>query len=151
MPWCILVCISNWEQNGTGMVKQSPKPIASSSNCTSFSFLVAFQILLQVLHVLRELTMKLQMRATDAVYAYKQVEKVISTLRSLRSDSTTEFRKLFSEALRTGRQLYRDTFQLTSPRFAKRQQHRKSPPSSAPEKYYRIALYNEFCHIFYRS
>ena len=88
--------------------------------------------------------MKLQMRAIDVVYAYKQVEKVISTLRSLRSDSVTEFRKLFSEALRIGRQLHGDTFQLTSPRFAKQQQHRKNPPSSTPEEYFRIALYNEF-------
>lgn len=44
--------------------------------------------------------MKLQMRAIEVVYAYKQVEKVISTLRSLRSDSVTEFRKQFSEALK---------------------------------------------------
>ena len=93
----------------------------------SSSFLVAFQTLLQVLHVLRELTMKLQMRAIDVVYAYKQVEKVISTLRSLRSDSVTEFRKQFSEALRIGRQLHGDISQLTSPRFAKQQQHRSYP------------------------
>ena len=85
--------------------------------------------------------MKLQMRAIDVVYAYKQVEKVISTLRSLRSDSVTEFRKQFSEALRIGRQLHGDTFQLTSPRFAKQQQHRSNPPSSTPEEYYRITLY----------
>ena len=88
--------------------------------------------------------MKLQMRAIDVVYAYKQVEKVISPLRSLRSDSVTEFRKQFSEALRIGRQLHGDTFQLTSPRFAKQQQHRSNPPSSTPEEYYRITLYNEF-------
>ena len=88
--------------------------------------------------------MKLQMRAIEVVYAYKQVEKVISTLRSLRSDSVTEFRKQFSEALRIGRQLHGDISQLTSPRFAKQQQHRSYPSLSTPEEYYRITLYNEF-------
>ena len=33
---------------------------------------------------------------------------------------------------------------MTSPRFAKQQQHRSNPPSSTPEEYYRITLYNKF-------
>lgn len=43
------------------------------------SFLISFKILAQVLHILRELTMKLQMQANDVVYAYKQVCSVVST------------------------------------------------------------------------
>ena len=41
-------------------------------------FLVSFQILLQVLHILRELTIKLQMKATDVVSAYKLVGTLVS-------------------------------------------------------------------------
>ena len=38
----------------------------------SSSFLICLNILMQVLHILRELTLKLQMRAIDVAYAYNR-------------------------------------------------------------------------------
>ena len=47
-------------------------------------FLVAFQIIVQVLQILREVKIKLQIKAVDVVYAYKIVKKVLSTLKARR-------------------------------------------------------------------
>ena len=107
-------------------------------------FLVSFQILLQVLQILRELTIKLQLKAIDVVYAYKLVNKVVSRLKSMRTNSVPEFRKQFAEAARIAKQLHGDQFELTIPRLTGRQRHRSNPPSCTPEEYYRITLCSEF-------
>ena len=70
------------------------------------SFIVSFQILVQVLHILRELTVKLQMKAVDVVQAYKTVKDTVSTFKSMRRNSVTEFRKQFAEATKMGEQLH---------------------------------------------
>ena len=110
----------------------------------SSTFLVSFQILMQFFQLLRELTIKLQMKAADVVYAYKFVTRVASTLKSMRSMSTIEFKKIFSEGDKLGKLLHGDDFQLTTPRLSGRQIHRSNPLSATPEEYYRICLYNEF-------
>ena len=110
----------------------------------SSQFLTSFQILLQVLQILREVTIKLQSKATDVVSAYKLVSKVVPTLKSIRSNSVVEFKKQFAEAMRIGKQLHGDQFELTTPRISGRQRNRSNPPSSTPEEYYRITLYDEF-------
>lgn len=107
-------------------------------------FLVAFQILLQVFQILQGLTIKLQSRAVDVVSAYKLVSHVVSNLKAIRNRSVVEFKKQFAEVGRTGRLLHGDHFKLTTPRLSGRQIHRNNPPSSNPEEYYRITLYNEF-------
>ena len=99
----------------------------------SSTFLVAFQILLQVFYVLRELTVKLQMQATDVVYAYKMVNSVVSTLKALRQNFTAEFKKLFTDATKLGKQLHGDDFLLSKPRLTGRQAHRSNPPLSTAE------------------
>ena len=50
----------------------------------SSSFLICFKILLEIFHNLRSLTIKLQMQAIDVIYAYKEVQSVISTLKGMR-------------------------------------------------------------------
>ncbi|KAI6656137.1 52 kDa repressor of the inhibitor of the protein kinase [Oopsacas minuta] len=94
--------------------------------------------------ILRELTIKLQMKAVDVVYAYKLVNRVASTLESMRSRSTTEFQKQFTEATKLGKLLFGNEFQQTTLRLTGRQAHRSNPPSATPEEYYRISIYNEF-------
>ena len=74
----------------------------------SSQFLISFQILLQVLQILRELTIKLQSKAIDVMLAYKLVSKVVPTLKSIRSNSVAEFKKQFTEATRIGKQLHGD-------------------------------------------
>ena len=108
------------------------------------SFLISFKILTQVLHILRELTMKLQMQANDVVYAYKQVSSVVSTLKGMREDSVSEFQKIFVETTKLGQQLHGDHFELCRPRIVGRQVHRSNPEISSPEDYFRITLYDEF-------
>lgn len=106
----------------------------------SSTFLVSVQILIQFFQILRELMIKLQLRATDVVYAYKSVIKVVSTLKSMRSRSTSEFKTQFSEAAKLGKLLHGDNVQLTTPRLSGRQAHRSNPSSATPEEYYRISL-----------
>ena len=106
-------------------------------------FLVYFQIVVQVHQILRA-TIKLQLKAIDVVSAYKLVNNVVSRFKSMRANSVIEFKKQFEEAARIGKQLYGDQFELTTPRLSGRQRHRSNPPSSTPEEYYRITLYDEF-------
>ena len=51
----------------------------------SSAFLICFKILLQVLSCLKGLTIKLQMWAIDVLYAYREVEGVISTLKVMQN------------------------------------------------------------------
>ena len=97
-----------------------------------------------MLHVLRELTVKIQMQAIDVLYASKLVSSALSTVKVLRRDSPTEFKKLFTEATKLGKQFHEDEFVFVTPRLAGHQSHRGNPPSSTAEDYYRITLYNEF-------
>ena len=131
---------TNWSWDGETITKANGFLFQLQSS----TFLVAFQILIQVLHILRELTMKLQMQPIDVVYAYKMVSSVVSTLKALRRDSPAEFKKMFTEATNLGQQLHGEEFVLSKPRLAGRQTHRSNPPSSTAEDYYRITLYDEF-------
>ena len=95
--------------------------------------------------MLRELTVKLQSKAIDVASAYKVlVHKVVSRLKTLRTNSSSEFNKQFRESTKISKQLHGDQFELTIPRLSGRQRHRSNPPSSTPEEYYRTTLYNEF-------
>ncbi len=108
------------------------------------AFLICFQILLQFFQILKEVTVKLQMKAVDVVYAYKTVKPVVITLQRIRHNSTIEFKQQFSLAEELGKRLHGNEFELTTPRLSSRQAHRSNPPSTSPEDYYRISLYNEF-------
>ena len=88
--------------------------------------------------------MKLQMQAVDVVYAYKQVSSVVSTLNSMRRDSSTEFKRIFDEATKLGQDLHGEQFELSIPRIVGRQVHRNNTHVSVPEDYFRITLYDEF-------
>ena len=98
----------------------------------SSSFLIAFEILLQVLQVLREVTMKLQMKVMDVLYAYMNITTVVSTLNMLRQNSTNEFKRIFTEAQKLGKQLHGEDYELCTPRLTGRQLHRNNPPAFTP-------------------
>ena len=108
------------------------------------SFLISFKILLEILQALKSLTLKLQMQAIDVIYAYKQVQTVLSSLKMMRERSTEEFTKIFTETLTLGQEVHGEDFELTTPRTVRQQVHRSNPEASSPEQYYRITLYNEF-------
>ena len=78
------------------------------------------------------------------VCAHKIVKRVVSTLKAMRRNSATEFKKEFAETTKIGKQLHEDDFQLTMPRLSGCQLHRSNPPSSTAEDYYRISIYDEF-------
>jgi hypothetical protein len=80
----------------------------------------------------------------DILYAYTSVNGVLSTLTKLRMESVTEFKRIFTESTRLGKQLNCDAFELSTPRLAGDQSHRNNPPVSSPEDYFRITLYDEF-------
>ena len=108
------------------------------------SFLIAFKILLHILYFLRELTVKLQMQAVDVTYAYRQVTSVVSTLKKMREDASSQFQLLFTETTQLGQQLHGNHFELSTPRIVGRQVHRSNPETSSPEDYFRITLFDEF-------
>ena len=72
------------------------------------------------------------------------VTGVLSSLNSMRRNSGVEFKKLFSEVIKLGKRLYGSEFEITTPRLSSRQAHRSNHPSTTPEEYYRVSLYNEF-------
>ena len=74
----------------------------------------------------------------------REVNQVLSTLKGMRDDSASEFKKLFEEAAKLGQQLNGDQFELSTPRIAGRQAHRSNPTTSTPEEYYRITMFEEF-------
>ncbi len=131
---------TDWTWDGESVNKASGYLFQLESS----TFLISFQILLQFFQLLREVTIKLQMRATDVVYALKTVKEVVSMLTSMRASSTAEFHKLFLAAAKLGKLLNGNHFELTMPRLSGRQSHRSNPPSTTAEEYYRISLYNEF-------
>ena len=100
----------------------------------SSSFLISFQILIQVFQILRDVTVKLQSQASDVVYAYKMVKGVVTTLKFLRTNSAVGFKKQFAEATKLGQCLHGSNFQMTTPRLSARQAHRSNPPSVTPEE-----------------
>ena len=114
------------------------------------SFLISFQILLEVLSSIRALTLKLQMQAVDVLYAYKEVENTIRYLKEMRENSQREFKRIFDSAKKLGQDLHGSSFTLTQPRINKRQVHRSNVQASSAEEYYRISYYNEFvAHVVY--
>ena len=76
--------------------------------------------------------MKLQMQAMDVLNAYKNVNTVVSSLKSLRRNFTNEFKKIFNEVTKLGRQLHGETYELTTPRVTG---HHNSW-TSIPEDYF---------------
>ena len=107
-------------------------------------FLVCFKILFEVLTCLRGLTVKLQQRALDVHYAYKEVDNVISVLKSLRDNSEKEFARIFEEACKLGQKLHGNNFELNQPRVVRRQVHRSNVGATSAVDYFRITYYNEF-------
>ena len=78
----------------------------------SSAFLICFKILLEVLSCLKGLTIKLQMRAIDVLYAYREVEGVISTLKVMRNESESEFKRIFEETAALGKALHGEDYEL---------------------------------------
>ena len=108
------------------------------------TFLLTFKILLEILSYLREITLKLQLEGIDVFYAYEQISGVISTLKSLRTDSEIEFKKIFEETTKLAKELHGPAYELQQPRISRRQTNRSNVDAPTPEDYYRITLYNEF-------
>ena len=84
------------------------------------------------------------MRAFDVCQAYSLVDKILTTLKALRKNSSLEFNKQFAEATKLRKQLHGEDFELTKPRLTSRQIHRSNPPSCTAKDYYRISIYDEF-------
>lgn len=108
------------------------------------SFLICLQILFECLSRLRSVTIKLQMQAIDVLYAYKQVDSVISSFKSMRTSATASFHRIFLEATQLAKNLHGEEFELNRPRVSNRQVYRNNVATSSPEEYFRITLFNEF-------
>ena len=131
---------TDWSWDGDSLTKVN----GSLFQLESSSFLVCFKVLLEVLSCLRGLTLKLQMEALDVLYAYKEVRTVVSTLKSMRSDSERVFKRIYAETTKLGKDLHDDDFELKQPRICGWQTHWNNLQADTPEQYYRITFFNEF-------
>ena len=131
---------TDWNWDGESITKANGFLFQLQSS----SFLIALTILVCILYVLRELTVKLQMQAVNVIYAYQQVSSVVSTLKKMRDNSSSQFHLLFSETTQLGQKLHGDQFELSTSRIVGRQVHQRNPETSSPEDYFRISLFNEF-------
>ena len=130
----------NWSWDGETVTKAN----GFLYQLQSSSFLVSFYILLQILQVLKELTLKLQQLAADVVHAYKMVTSVVSTLSKMRKESQREFHKVYLDTTALGRKLHGDDFEIRTPRVTSRMAHRDNPSTESAEDYYRIVMYDAF-------
>ena len=131
---------SDWNWDGESITKAN----GFLYQLESSSFLICFRSLLKLLSYLREITIKLQMRAIDVAHAYKEISSVASTLNSMRIDSKAEFKKIFDSTTKLGQSLHGEHFELQKPRIVGRQAHRSNPDVSSTEDYFRITLFDEF-------
>ena len=99
---------TNWNWDGESITRAN----AFLYQLQSSPFLVGFRILVQVLLVLKELTVKLQSVDNDVTYAYSMVESVIRILKNMRKNSEKEFHKQFLEAMSLGKSLHGSEFEL---------------------------------------
>ena len=76
------------------------------------------------------------MEALDVIYAYRQVDSVISALKSMRKGSDRELKRIFAEATTLGKQLHGEKFELEQPKVNKCQIHRSNIPVTTEEEYY---------------
>ena len=60
------------------------------------------------------------MQAADVFYAYKQVTKVVYSMKTMRSSTESEFSLLFHEASNLGKALHGEEFKLSLPRINSR-------------------------------
>ena len=110
----------------------------------SLSFLIAFKVLLEAMVSLRGLKLKLQMEAGDVLYAYREVQEIISYLKTIRSRSEAEFSQIFAEAAKLEKDLHGEDFELRMPRVNRRQVHCSNVDVSRAKDYFCITIYNEF-------
>jgi len=130
---------TDWNWDGDSLTKANGFLFQLESS----SFLVCFKVLLEVLSCLRGLTLKLQMEDIDVLYAYEEVRTVVSTLKSMRSDSEKVFKRIYAATTKLGKDLHGDDFELKPPRISGRQTHRNNLQADTPEQYYRTTFFNE--------
>ena len=106
--------------------------------------MICFKNLLEVLSCLRGIIQKLELEASDVLFAYKGVSEVVSTLQGLRSNSEYVFKRMYTDITKLGKELLGDDFELKQPRTSIRQMHRNNVQANTPEQYYLIAFFNEF-------
>ena len=132
--------LGDWNWDGETVTKAS----GFLYQLESSPFFVSFVILLEVLLNLRELTCKFQMRAVDVLYGHREVKRVVSTFEKMRRNSEQEFRRIYRQATKLGKDLNGREFELSTPRLSKRQVHRANPDLSSTEDCYRVTHFNKF-------
>ena len=123
---------SDWNWDGESITKAN----GFIYQLESSSFLIYFKILLKLLSYLRDITIKLQMRAINVAHAYKEISSAATTLKSMRIDSKAEFKKIFNSTTKFGQSLNGEHFELQKPRIVGRHAHRSNPDVSSTEDYF---------------
>ena len=104
---------------------------------SQFPFIVALVLTQKVLAYTKGLSVKLQGRYVDVVYAHRQIEGVKGTLKRARSGVDNFHDLVYKEALQLASSVDVDE---SIPRFASRQQHRQNIPSDNAQEYYKRTL-----------
>ena len=101
---------TDWDWDGETLTKANGFLYQLQSSV----FIICFAILLEILSSFRGLTKKLQMEAVGVIYAYKEVNEIIRSLNSMRSNSSSEFHKVYMRAMRIGTSFMEMAFHLQS-------------------------------------
>ena len=82
------------------------------------------------------------MQVMDVLYAYTESKRVLTNLDTMRENSEKEFKIIFDETSKLGKDIHGVSFALKKPRITGRQMHRSNILNTTVEEYYRMALYD---------
>ena len=104
---------------------------------SQFSFIVALVLTQKVLAYTKGLSVKLQGRYVDVVRAHRDIERVKTTIRGVRSRVDSFHDQVYQQVHMLSQSI--DVVE-TAPRQASRQQHRQNIQSSSVSEYYKCTL-----------
>jgi hypothetical protein len=111
---------------------------------SEFPYIMSAVLTQYILAYIRPLSVALQSKTCDLVYAHTECQSLIALMRSQHNEET--FRKLYDRATHILRETFGEDQVPDMPRSnpRKRQMHRANAPSSNPEEYYRMNYYYPF-------
>ena len=121
----------------TGITSQSKELLVCWPR-SSFDFIITFLTVYRMLSHLEGITVKLQSKAIDILEANEmviniQIVDIKSLYKEYRRNITDEYHIIYQHAIRMAEAV---DIQLSQPRAAGKQKHRKNTKADTPEQYY---------------
>lgn len=109
-----------------------------------FPYIMSAVMTQYILAYIRPLSVALQSKTCDLVYAHTECQSLITLMKSERNQET--FKKLYDRATHLLKKTFGEDQEPDMPRTnaRKRQMHRANAPSSNPQEYYRVNYFYPF-------